>query len=109
MLVLIGDLISFLLHREGDEPLDLQKFLELVHTGGVLGAGRPNPRDPLGHLRIDEILIAPIMPIHDLVSQLNAAPTQRADPFFILDAKHAAHHLPHSPAVQNPTPAKSVS
>ena len=38
MLILIGDLIGFLLHREGDKLLDLQEFPELVHAGGVLGA-----------------------------------------------------------------------
>ena len=38
VLILIGDLIGFLLHREGDKLLDLQEFPELVHAGGVLGA-----------------------------------------------------------------------
>ena len=38
VLILIGDLIGFLLHREGDKLLDLQEFPEIVHAGGVLGA-----------------------------------------------------------------------
>ena len=38
VLILIGDLLGFLLHREGDKLLDLQEFPELVHAGGVLGA-----------------------------------------------------------------------